>query len=63
MKLAADASSYRAGAVISHVLADGSERPIAFASRTLTTSEQNYTQLEKEVLGLVFGEETFLLYG
>ena len=47
------------------MLPDGSERPIAFVSRTLTVSECNYVQLEKEALSLVFGIKKFhrYLYG
>jgi len=65
LRLAADASSYGLGAVISHVFPSGVERPIAYASRTLTASERNYSQLEKEALSLVFAVQKFhqYLYG
>ena len=51
--------------MISHVFPDGNERPVAYASRTLSASERNYSQLEKEALSLIFGLRRFhqFLYG
>jgi hypothetical protein len=43
-------------------LEDGSERPVAFASRTLSRAERKYAQLEKEALALIFGVRQFHRY-
>ena len=62
LKLAADASQYGLGVVVSHVLPGGDERPIPFTSRSLSKSVQNYAQIDKEALALIFGVQKFHAY-
>ena len=40
----------------------GEEKPVAYASRTLTKAERKYSQLEKEGLTLLFGVKKFHVY-
>ncbi|XP_056008456.1 uncharacterized protein K02A2.6-like [Ostrea edulis] len=62
VRLACDASPYDIGCVLSHVMDDGSERPIAYASRSLSAAEKNYSQIDREALGIVWGVKRFNTY-
>ena len=60
--MACDASPFGVGAVLSQVLADGLEHPIAYASRSLSPAERNYSHLDKEALAIIFGVTKFHQY-
>nr|WPN07710.1 ORF3 [Ectropis grisescens TED virus] len=59
--LTTDASNFALGAILSQGPI-GSDRPIAYASRTLNASEINYSTIEKELLAIVWGTKYFRPY-
>ena len=68
VRLACDASPTGIGAVLSPVNPCGSERPVAFASWSLTKTEHKYAQIDEEALSMMWGGgggmvPCFFLYG
>jgi hypothetical protein len=58
---ACDASPTGFAGVFSHVV-NGVERPVTFISRSLTHSERNYSQLDREALAIIFCVSQLLMY-
>ena len=57
-----DASSIALGTVLAQSGEANSDHPIAFASRKLSTVENNYTTTEREGLSMVYALQKFQHY-
>jgi len=53
MRVEVDASDYATGGVLSTKCEDGKWRPVAFISKLLNTTEQNYKIHNKEILAVI----------
>ena len=60
--LQTDASGVGVGATILQTNEEGFLQPISYASRVLTKAEQNYSNIERELLGVIFGVTKFRLF-
>ena len=65
LKVYCNASPKGVGACLTHVMPDGVEQTVAYASRSLWEAEQNYAQIKREALSIIFAVKRFhqYLYG
>ena len=61
-KICSDASSYGLGAVLLQRQAENQWKPISYASRAMSETEQRYSQIEKEALAIIWACEKFSHY-
>ncbi|KXJ30128.1 Retrovirus-related Pol polyprotein from transposon opus [Exaiptasia diaphana] len=61
-RVSADASAYGLGAVLEQQQDDMSWRPVVYHSRSMSSCEQRYAQIEKEALGVTWACERFSSY-
>ena len=47
------------GACLVHVMDDGSEKPVTYASHTLTKPEKAYAQIKRESLAIIYDIRRF----
>ena len=57
-----NASKYGIRAVLSHVMENGAEKPVALASRSLNQAEKGYSQIGKEGLACILEITKFHTY-